>query len=178
MKRGLFIIVAFLMVASLQAQKGKIGLGGGLAYGSEIKKMGIDLRGSYGITDKIDGVASFTYFFPDKEEYFGGEVKWNVWEFNLDGHYKFVESDEYAVYGIAGINFTGTHWSSKYEWVNPITGQTEKYDESDSDMNIGLNIGVGGQYNLNEQLGLFVEPKYVIGDYDQLVITFGIIYGL
>jgi outer membrane protein X len=179
MKRGLFILAAFLMVvASLQAQKGKISVGGGLAYGTEIKKMGINLRGYYGITDKIDAAPSFTYFFPDKEEYFGGEIKWNVWEFNLDGHYKFVESDQYNVYGIAGLNFTGTHWSSDYEFVNPITGQTEKYDDSDSDLNIGLNIGAGGQYNFNEKLSAFTVLKYVISNYDQLVITFGIIYGL
>ena len=58
-----------MVAASMQAQKGKISVGGGLAYGTEIKKMGINLRGYYGITDKIDAAPSFTYFFPNKEDY-------------------------------------------------------------------------------------------------------------
>lgn len=179
MKRGLFILAAFLLVvASVQAQKGKISVGGGLAYGTEIKKMGINLRGYYGITDKIDAAPSFTYFFPDKEEFLGGETKWNVWELNLDGHYNFYEADGFKAYGIAGLNFAGTHWSYEYEYVDPFTGQTQKYDESDSDMNIGLNLGAGGQYNFNEKMGVFADIKYAISNYDQLVISFGIIYGL
>lgn len=178
MKRGLFILAAVLMVATMQAQKGQIDIGGGFAYGTEIKKLGIDVRGQYGITDKIDGTASFTYFFPNKEDFYGGEMKWNVWELNFDGHYIFTNSDQYAAYGLAGLNITGTHWSTNYEYTDPYTGQTEKYDESDSDTDIGLNIGGGGQYNINEKIGAFGEIKYVISNYDQLVFTFGIIYGL
>ncbi|MCD4698113.1 MAG: outer membrane beta-barrel protein [Bacteroidales bacterium] len=178
MKKVLFILAAFLMVASLKAQKGKMSIGGGFAYGTEIEKLGINFRGYYGITDEIDAAPSFTYFFPNKIDYFTGEIKWNVWELNLDGHYNFTVSEEFLAYGIGGLNITGTSWKSEYEWVNPITGQSENHDESDSDINIGLNIGGGGQYSINDQLGLFGDIKYVIGDYDQLVLTFGIIYGL
>jgi len=178
MKKGLLIFAAFLMILSLQAQKGKISIGGGLAFGSEIEKLGINLRGYYGITEEIAAAPSFTYFFPNKLDFMSGEIKWNVWELNLDGHYTFTDSDQFSAYGLAGLNITGTSWKSEYDIPNFFTGQNEHYEESDSDVNIGLNLGGGGQYNLNEQLGLFGEVKYVISNYDQLVFTFGVIYGL
>lgn len=179
MKKGLLLVAAILMMVAAHAQKGKIAVGGGLAYGTEVEKLGIDLRGIYGITDKIDAAPSFTYFFPNKEDFLDGEIKVTWWELNLNGHYNFMVKEQYSVYGIAGLNFSRVGWKAEYTMPGYGFTDDEKVDESDGEMKVGLNLGAGGQYNVNEKMGVFLDMKYVIvSDYDQLVFNFGVLFNI
>ena len=45
-----------------------------------------------------------------------------------------------------------------------------------SDTKLGLNIGMGGNYIITEQLTGFAETKYIVSNADQAVITVGILY--
>ncbi len=102
-------------------------------------------------------------------EYLGVEPRWTLY---------FYGGNQFSVYGVGGINITGVHWKAEYESTNFSTGQKETIKDSDSDTEFGLNLGGGGQYDINEKIALFGELKYVISSYDQLVFTFGIVSDL
>ena len=57
------IISIFTLAATAQIE-----VGGALAYGTEIRNLGLQARGAYAINEQFDGVFNMTYFFPDKEK--------------------------------------------------------------------------------------------------------------
>lgn len=142
---------AFFFSASAQLQ-----LGGGLSYGTEAEEIGLNLRGLYGITENIAAGADFVY-------YFAGE-NFNYTEFNINANYFFL-TDELRPYALLGINRSTVSFSS------PFFGTV-------SNGEWGLNVGAGTQYTLSDNLSLFGEARYIIGDFDQLVISAGVFYTL
>ena len=175
MKKLLLFAFGLIIINSVSAQSftDKISFGGGLSYGTEIEKLGINFKGIYEITEKIHGSLNFTYFFTKKENIGTAEWKWSLWELNFDGHYVFTSSDKFSAYGLAGINIT--HWGTKWEG-DTYGGYYHDFDNSDTD--IGLNIGGGALYNFTGSLSGFGELKYVVSNYDQFVFTFGVLYHL
>jgi len=147
------------------AQQGNISLGGGLMYGSGAggsqsslnNDLGLMIDGYYTITDKIRAGAGFGYFFPKSE----GAGDFTVSEFNLNGHYLFLNELAYNVYGLAGINITSL--------------KVESGGFSFSTSETGLNIGVGGEYGMGFG-NLFGELKYagLGGQADELVLGAGV----
>lgn len=116
----------------------------------------MNLRGLYNITDNIAAGAGFVYYFADEN--------FNYNEININGNYFFL-TDELRPYALLGINrttisatlpFFGTMRNS--EW--------------------GINLGAGTQYTLNDNLSLFGEARYIISEFDQLVISAGVFYNL
>ena len=160
-------LLAVVTIALTFNSFAQISAGGGLSYGSEAETIGFNLRGQYNINENIDVVGGFTFFFPKKTSqnipFFGTiETKSSFWTFDIDGHYNFVINDKFSFYPLAGLNITGV--------------SVEVDGTKDSDTEAGLNIGVGATYKINEQLKGFAETKYIISDFDQAVITFGVLY--
>ena len=99
------------------------------------------------------------------------DSKTTVSQFNIntDVHYLFsVNNSSFLPYALGGLNFSVVRTSME-------TGQL---NSDSSDTFIGLNLGAGGTYQLNDQLDLFSELKYIINDFDQLVFSVGILYYL
>ncbi|MDX1592318.1 MAG: outer membrane beta-barrel protein [Balneolaceae bacterium] len=153
--------------AFAQTEKGDIKLGAGLVFGSGVgfgdldNDLGIRVDGSYMFTEDIRGAADFTFFFPKSEG--GGKV--TVWELNFNGHYLFVNDEDANVYGLAGLNVTGISVESDSEFGS----------FSSSDSEIGLNIGAGGEYDL-DFAWLFGEVKFggIGHDADQFSVAAGL----
>lgn len=162
-----YIILALTLTTSLNgfAQQGNISLGGGLMYGSGVAEgpssinndIGLKVDGYYAITNDIRVGAGFGYFFPKSEG--GGDF--TVTEFNINGHYLFMNELQYNVYGLAGLNFASF--------------KVESQGFSASSSETGLNIGVGGEYAVGFG-NLFGELKYagLGGDADELVLGAGV----
>ena len=74
-----------------------------------------------------------------------------------------MDDDRFDVYPLAGINIAIV--SVKNDLLNLDASETK----------VGLNLGGGGQYEINDLLTAFAEIKYVISDFDQLVIGGGIL---
>ena len=92
------------------------------------------------------------------------EIKTNWTSINFDGHYLFpMDDDRFDVYPLAGINIAIV--SVKNDLLNLDASETK----------VGLNLDDGGQYEINDLLTDFAEIKYVISDFDQLVIGGGIL---
>ncbi len=125
----------------------QISIGGGLVLGAS--DLGLQGRLQKTINETIDGSASFTFFLVD-----GG----TVWSIDADAHYVLSNSDGLTLYPLAGLNFF--HFSSG----------------GFSDTDIGLNLGGGATYELQESLKLFAELKYVTNSGGDLWITAGVLF--
>lgn len=152
---GCLLVSVFFVNNNAVAQS----VGAGLAYGSEIEAIGIQVNGVYGFTDEIRGAANFTLFFPDQPS----DGDYSFWTLNADVHYLFMAEEATNVYGLGGLNFASQEISSG--------------GFSASDSEIGLNLGGGAEFGMGFG-SLFAEVKYVISDFDQLVLNAGVRFDL
>lgn len=139
----------FATQTSLQAQTK---IGAGLVYGEAAESAGINLNATFRVSPQIEFAPKLNIYFPEEDDT-GLDGFWTA---NIDGHYIFAAETEYHLYGLGGLNIASAE----------IAG----IDESESEL--GINLGVGGEYHL-EQFSLFSELKYVIGDFDQVVLGVG-----
>ena len=160
-------LLAIVIIAFTINSYAQISAGGGLVYGTEQKTIGINLRGQYNVWENVDVVGGFTFFFPKKETqtvlFTTVKSKTSMWSFDIDGHYNFSFIDKLKVYPLAGLNIAGV--------------SVEVNGTKASDTEVGLNIGVGATYEITDKLAGLFETKYTIGNYDQVVISLGVLYG-
>ena len=163
-------IFLFLLAMSFTAIGfAQLNAGLGLIYGTEIEQLGLAVKGQYdGIAENIDGSVGLHFFFPDKSDFSGGELKSSLTTINLDGHYNFDAAESFNIYALAGLNFAII--KVKFDSNTPFVPSS---DESESE--IGLNLGAGASTDINETLKGFAELKYTVSDFDQLVIAIGIL---
>ncbi len=126
---------------------------------TEIEAIGVQVNGVYGFTDEIRGAADFTFFFPDQPS--GGD--YTFWTLNANVHYLFMSEENTNVYGLGGLNYASQEVSGG--------------GFSTSSSEVGLNLGGGAEFGVDFG-DIFVEAKYVISDFDQLVLGAGLRFGL
>lgn len=149
------------------AQAGNIKIGPGLILGSGVgagdldNTLGLKVDGYYSINEQWRAGADLGFFFPQKES----GVTFNVWEINFNANYIFYNEKGTRAYGIGGLNILAAKV------------KTDSYSDSNSEL--GLNLGVGGEYDINAG-SLFGEIKYagIGGDADELVIGAGLRFNI
>ncbi|MEX0722190.1 MAG: hypothetical protein WD059_16040 [Balneolaceae bacterium] len=160
--------VLFAVIAFNSSQAQFVKAGAGLMYGSEIERIGIRVDGVYQINEEFRAVVDLGIFIPETEDLGGGnEVTFTWWELNANANYIFVADEEegFTAYALGGLNFTSLKWS--------YSGDNEAMFNDDSETEVGLNIGIGGEYDI-DFADLFGELKFVLGDADQLNIGIGL----
>ena len=169
--RKLFLtaVIALLSIGAF-AQEGQAYLGGQLAYPTDIKSLGIGVKGGYGITDAIRTQATFDYFLKKDNV--------SCWDLNLDVHYLFPLGDNIKVYPLAGLTYLRCSVDGFTQTVSTPAGSiTVGSNESHSDGNLGVNLGGGFQYDLSEKFALNAEVKFqIIKNNNQGVISAGLAY--
>ena len=160
MRKSIFSLVILFMFSPAYIFAQDIRIGGGLGYGSKINNIGLNFRGDVKFPKQWSITPHFNYFFNKKKEVF--TQKWNA--INIDGHYFFEIDRTWLLYPLCGINFAS------------IVEETDAITFSNSE--VGINLGFGSEYYFERNISGFGEIKYVIGDADQLVINFGILYKL
>jgi len=159
------ILIGICTTTSFSQTETKIG--GLLAYGTEIKNIGIGANAEFPIIEKLTISPSFIYYLPKEE----GPIKINWFEINANANYYFLDEDTIDVYGIAGLNYT----SVKVKADND-TGFGGDFSVSDG--RVGLNLGGGANFNIGSSITPFAELKYVLIDEGQLVIAGGVKFNL
>jgi len=153
-----FICVMMLGLGIGQAQvhQGETAVGVNLLYGSEIESMGLGARFQYGILDQLRAEVGFNGFFAHKH------TTW--WDVNLNAHYLVpIRSEQFYIYPLAGVNYTMT----KVKLDGP----------SDEENHVGLNVGAGLEYEINEHFGVNLEYRHtIIRKVDQGVFGLGVNY--
>ena len=147
MKRSLLCVsflVALLTAQDSSAQK----IGVFLGFGTEVEELGLGINGEFNVSPKVAISPSFIYWFPEDP------LSW--WEFNANALYYFTQAGSADFYGLGGINLF--HYN-----IEGGDGQSE----------VGLNLGIGDNFNIGKNWEPFTELKFVIGDVDQLGLFFG-----
>lgn len=150
-------IVCFILALSFssgQAQDHGTKLGLGVVYGSEIEAAGIQGNATFRISPTVAIAPNLSIYFPDDEDAPG--FIGTFWTANVDGHFMLDTDPDYHIYALGGLNV------ATYEY--------DGTDESESEL--GLNLGLGSEYHLNN-FSLFGELKYVVSDFDQVVLGVG-----
>jgi len=111
---------------------------------------------TYGFTEEISGAADVIFFFPENIDWF---------EFNANGHYKFLAEEGMSVYGLAGLNYVSI--SVDIPSFNGSGGGSVSNSE------IGLNLGGGAEFDV-DFANIYGELKYVLSNADQLVLSAGL----
>ncbi|WP_242928696.1 outer membrane beta-barrel protein [Pontibacter vulgaris] len=141
-------------------EEGKMRVGAGLVYGTEAGiengGIGINIGGEYFFTEQIAAAPSLTYFFKTEAEFSNGWGKYTSsarsFTINLDGRYYFAEKGGADFYGLAGLTFA----SSKVEMKD---SEDKVYGEAKANK-VGLNLGAGLIYPINEKLSFNGQLKY------------------
>lgn len=148
--KHLLRISLFLLFFSTAALHAQIEPGISIAYGFDVKTIGVEARlqiGTLGI-ENLRVVPSFTWFLTENYEFFTVDA-------NLQ--YMLLNTDE-----------GGRGW---------VLGGLDvaRSSAGDGNTSIGANVGAGGSGNIGI-LNLFGEAKYVFGNASQFVLTTGIFF--
>ena len=161
----LYFCLFFCAFFALPKVNAQIQLGGGLTFGTGISKLGLNLRGTYEINEKILAAPGVNFSFKDK---ILSDVSASYFSVDLDGRYQLITIDEEIhVYPVAGINVFNVR----------IDGSTTGIRVRDSGVSIGLNLGLGAQIETLTSLSYFGEFRVTVGGIDQSTITAGVLYG-
>ena len=160
MKKILALVCMMMLgmsFAQAQVHQGETAVGANLVYGSEIASMGIGARFQYGVLDQVRAEVGLNYFFEKNH------LSW--WDVNINAHYLLgLWNEQLYVYPLAGINYTMVDYKGELN---------EKGEEN----HIGLNLGAGIEYELNEHFGVNLEYRHtIIRKVDQGVFGLGVNY--
>ena len=161
MKKILTLVCMMMLgMGFVQAQvhQGETAAGVNLVYGTEIESLGLGARFQYGIMDQLRAEVGFNGFFEHNH------TSW--WDVNLNAHYLLgLWNEQLYFYPLAGLNYTMTKVSV------PGVG-------SDEENHIGLNVGAGLEYEINEHFGTNFEFRHTIvrKGLDQAIIGVGLNY--
>ncbi len=160
MKKILTLVCAMMMgfgFANAQVHQGETAVGVNLVYGSEIENLGVGARFQYGVLDQLRAEVGFNYFFEKNH------MSW--WDVNINAHYLLgLWNDKLFIYPLAGINYTMVDFK----------GELNNLGEEN---HVGLNLGAGVEYELDEHFGVNFEYRHtIIRKVDQGVFGLGINY--
>src|SRR5690606_39449067 len=128
---------------SVKAQE-ETRIGAFLAYGTEIKNIGIGANAEFPIIENLTISPSLIYYLP-KEEY---GMKMNWFEVNANANYYFVSQDNMSVYALGGLNYSSVKVSFDNAWLG---------NYSASDGRFGLNLGGGINFKIGGNITPFAE---------------------
>ena len=160
MKKILTLVCAMMLgigFANAQVHQGETAAGFNLVYGSEIENLGIGARFQYGILDQLRAEVGFNYFFEKNH------MSW--WDVNINAHYLVgLWNEQLYIYPLAGLNYTMVDFKG---------GLDDKGEQN----HVGLNLGAGIEYEINNHFGVNFEYRHtIIRKVDQGVFGLGINY--
>lgn len=159
MKKILLGIFAFIALLSFTKQEAKAqwSLGPVLGYGFEAEYPYLGARLWYDVNKQWRIAPEFTYYL-EGNEFFG------FWAFDANAHYLIIQSPTGLFYALGGFQLAGVTIS------NGFTSETET--------ELGINLGVGGETPVSPTASLFGEMKITIAGFDQVALAVGARFAL
>lgn len=159
MKKLIVLIgMMFFVMSNALAQKGIQTVGVHLAYGTEIKSVGLGIKYQNNITDAIRFEPSINYFF-EKDNL-------DMFDINFNAHYLLPLDSNVRVYPLAGLTYTRWSWDS---------AASEGWDLTQD--KFGVNLGAGAEFDIADEWLINFELKYqLVKDFDQAVFNIGVAY--
>ena len=168
------IALLLILITGLNTANAQLSIGGGLAYNDGINAPGLFAKGEFNIIDNIVLSPSVSYFSGSEARFSGNVYKNNLLALDVNGHYLIeIMQDELNVYPLAGLNYSNYNNGGE-DFIFLEDSETRQVDGNA----LGLNIGAGGKWSFSDQLSVFVELKYVVSDFNQVVLGGGILFEL
>ena len=159
--RNILLLAALLLFStakSLAQYNGTFGMGAHLNYATEIARPGIGLDIHYYLTNNFRIAPSLTYYMSVKNK--------SMWNIDGDVHYVVPIGTQFSFYPLLGLHFS--------EWKN-MKELSEPSDKNIYNKRLGLNAGLGFQYDLSYKTRATFEVKYQsIKDYSQVAFMLGV----
>lgn len=185
-KLFIFACAALLGLSASAQEKGDMAVGLNLGVapclesGVNVTNFGIGAKFQYNVTNPIRLEAAFDYGFKNKGT--------DVMTIGVNAHYIFKAADKISVYPLIGLGY--------FHGKTTVSGARDMYEDNFGDIfsrdadydydttvqggsanKLYFNVGVGGQYDLNDKLAVNLEIKYqYIKDFNRLPISLGISY--
>ena len=189
--RKILLLFGLLLTASFSSvfAQDSIRLGGQVIYGTNINTIGIGAIGEIPVYDKVVLSPSFSFYLPKKD----GPLKTSMFELNGNLNYELVNENKVYVYAIGGLNFSSI--TSKVDYSNnsstsPNASMLSMPSMSTmasvvggnqvqtTDNRIGVNLGIGSNFDMGKSFLPFGEIKYILSGFDRLVIAAGVKFDL
>lgn len=178
----IFTCAALIGLCASAQEKGDMAVGVNLGVapclesGASVTNFGIGAKFQYNVTNPIRLEAAFDYGFKSKGV--------DAMTLGVNAHYLFNVADKIKVYPIVGLGYAhcgaiafGFPDMDVDDWMY---GDIDDYDTKSESVSINrfyFNIGVGGQYDINDKLAVNLELKYqYIKDFNRLPISLGVAY--
>lgn len=175
----IFILFYFILIVKTSGQSfaQSTGLGGGISFGTGCEyhhvhtgNTGIRIIGIRNLNESFHISAALTFFLPEKEDFYDGTRSSTLWMVDLEGQYFLYSRDKFLFYALGGLSTTGL--------ISNYKGESPDLYLDYSDQAIGLNLGAGANLSFSETVILFGEMKYVVGKYNQLIASVGVLMNL
>ena len=157
-------LILLLLISNMAATAQSYSVGGGLAYGDDIREPGVNFRGYYNLANnKICFGPEFTFFKKKTENVIREEIDITLFEVNFNVHYIFEITHKFGVYPLGGLNYSQ---------------ENEKYSDAAKEETAkkwGLNLGIGTHYAINKFV-VFLEYDHLLSDLSQNTFIFGAFY--
>ncbi|MDO5074974.1 MAG: outer membrane beta-barrel protein [Bacteroidales bacterium] len=165
MKKIFLLMGAMVLALGASAQKESKYIGGNLNFAGRVNSAGLGVKGLYQFEKEWRGEVGMNVF-PSS-----GTSLWGVYG---NVHYLVPVADKVNIYPLGGLEVM--FWSydaPKVTSTNPLPFVTE----SKTEMRVGLNLGVGGEYQLNRNWLLQAELKgQIVSGYSQGMLSLGVAY--
>ena len=169
-----FCLLAFIACTTFTTQA-QIQVGGGINYGTDIGEIGFTAKGQIGITEELGAQASFSIFCPDEDDFFTTDLCVALFEI----FYRLATGGEGYFYPTMGLSYSiissGYSYEDNYDTPG---GEPTNYEYKETSSSLGLAIGAGFQYPINERLNAYSEVKYITGDASQAIIEAGVLISI
>src|SRR5688572_1688029 len=153
---GMGLLLALALVSPVYAQI-NTRVGPMISFtGGDLDETGLGIVAEFGVAQKVSIAPQFILYFP------GNDV--SLFELNLNGNYYFFNQDVFELYGLGGLNFTRVGY--------------EVAGENESDSEIGLNLGIGTNFQFGKKFVPFAEFRFTLGEYDQIALGLGVKFNL
>lgn len=156
--KKILIIASLCLVVGLSNSLAQSRLGGNFAYGTDVEEFGLGINGEFFLKNDLSIAPGFNYYFTEDPLTF--------WELNANVNYYFVSSGSAALYALGGLNL-----------ATASVDLPEPFDD-DSSTELGLNLGIGANFDINSSILPFTQLRLVVGDASQAVLEFGVKFGI
>ena len=180
--KKLFVTIILLAVCCLNvnAQKGRDGIGGNLAWNMyNDSGFGLGVKYQYNLTDNVRLEPSFNFYpittMPDR---WGHEEGYYTWLLNANLHYFIGKPKRWRTYVIAGLalgNMKGND-EKYYDYYDGYGYYGYSENVVVNKTKIGINAGVGFDYRITYALSIQIEPKLILQNTLSCVPTIGLTY--
>ena len=178
------IILTLACLLSLNFALAQHQIGVKLTYGNFFESVGFGVKGNNYFNHLFNFSGELLYYPGTSSRTAESTVDTKDVAINIDAHYKFNDDrDGYIIYAIGGVHYSYytvlTTFDSRTIQQDAITfttigGDTDKFARS----YMGLNFGVGGNYQIQDRIHALAELKYVWSELGQLVFGVGVVYEL